>query len=152
MRGLRGVIPCLVLLLVFWGTVSAEGAPEDNVYLEAIGGFGGSYMYMTYAYIGVTADAYSKDIYTASQVKVMMEETVGMLQKLVKTLQTIRATNIVDSDKNYLDSMIEVYNLLKLEAESLAAFVSSNDRTDVEKYEQARKQAWPRIKKLLGIK
>ncbi|MDY6852701.1 MAG: hypothetical protein SV487_11600 [Thermodesulfobacteriota bacterium] len=152
MRARACVTSCLAIILVLFIPVGSTAAPENNVYLEAIGGFGGSYMYMTYAYIGVTADAYSKNIYPAGQVKAMMDETVKMLRKLVKSLGRVRTTNIVESDRKYIDSMIEIFDLLRLEAEALSAFASSNDRADVEKYDQARKKVWPRIKRLLGIK
>ena len=132
--------------------VPAAGQSDSNIYLETVGGFGGSYIYMTYAYIGVTADAFSKNIYQANQVKVMMDETVSMLNNLTKMMSKVQATNIVDNDKAFVDSMIEVLGLLKVEAESLSSFAASSDPADVEKYDAARKQVWPKIKSLLGIK
>lgn len=132
-------------------TYGWAASSEDNVYLETIGGFSGSYIYTSYAYIGTAADAYAKDIYPASQVKTMMDEKVHMLDNLMQLLQKVRGTNIVDNDKIFLDSMIEILVLLKTEAEALAAFTSSNNPADMERYEQSRKAAWPKIKKLLGI-
>jgi hypothetical protein len=131
---------------------AAAGQSDSNIYLETVGGFGGSYIYMTYAYIGVTADAFSKNIYQANQVKVMMEETVSMINNLMKMLTKVQATNIVANDKVFVDSMLEILDLLKIEAESLAAFAGGNNPADVEKYDSARKQVWPKIKTLLGIK
>ncbi len=147
-----GITICLAIALLSFLPNGVSAAPEDNLYLETIGGLGGSYMYMTYAYIGVTADAYSKNIYPASQVKVMMDETVAMLQKLSQALKKVRSTNIVDSDKQFIDSMAEIYELLRVEAEALSSFASSNDKADVERYDQARKTVWPKIKKTLGIR
>ena len=140
-----------VVTVVLCHPCQATGLSDSNIYLETVGGFGGSYIYMTYAYIGVTADAFSKNIYQANQVKVMMDETVSMLNNIVKMLTKVQSTNIVENDKAFVDSMIEVLGLLKLEAESLASFAASGDPADVEKYDSARKQVWPKIKSLLGI-
>lgn len=133
---------------------SADTSPagQASLYLETVGVFGGSYMYMTYSYIGVIADAYSKNIYPASHVKIMMDETVRFLTRLLGMLQKVQASNIGDKDRMFLQSMIEIYDLLRTESEALAAFTSSNDRADVERYDQARKKAWPKIKQVLGIK
>ena len=147
----RTIGPLLLFLALTLPLSAWADTAEDNIYLETVGGFSGSYIYTTYAYIGATADAYAKDIYPASQVKVMMDEKVQMIKNLVTQLQAVQATNIVAEDKQFISSMIEILTLLQVEAESLASFASTNDQADVERYDQARKQAWPKIKKLLGI-
>lgn len=137
-----------LFVLLTGATVQAS---EQSIYLEAIGGFSGSYIYTSYAYIGATADAYAKDIYTAGQVKTMMDEKSKIIFHLIDMLNKVRNTNIVENDKIFIDSMIEILELLKVEADALSAFASSNNPADVEKYDVARKKAWPKIKQLLGI-
>jgi hypothetical protein len=148
----RVVFHLLLILLTLPLCFPASSHADSNVYLETVGGFGGSYIYMTYAYIGVTADAYSEDIYQAEQVQIMMDETVGMLNNLIGMLQKVRDTDIVDNDKRFIDDMIEVLGLLKREAQALSTYAASKDPEDIKKYDEARKEVWPRIKQLLGIK
>ena len=131
---------------------AATARANDEVYLKTIGGFGGSYVYMTYAYIGVTADAFSKNIYKPDQVKVMMDESVTMIDNLMELLTKVQGTDIVDDDKAFVGAMLEILNLLKSEAQALSAFSISQNPADVEKYDQARKDVWPQIKQLLKIK
>lgn len=148
---IKFLVPILmVCFLILPSQTSA--ASEDVIYLETIGGFGGSYIYMTYAYIGVTADAYSKKIYQPQQVKVMMNETVSMIDKLNSMLIKVQKTDVVENDRKFVKSMIEILNLLQVEARSLSSLAETNDPTDIEAFEHAREQAWPKIKKLLGIK
>ena len=142
---------CLVLLAVAALQSPAQAKSDGALYLETIGGFGGSYIYLSYAYIGATADAYAKNIYPASQVKTMMEEKVSMIKHLAEMLHQVQNTNIEENDKQFVASMLDILDLLRQEAESLAAFAESNNPSDVERYEDARKKAWPKIKKLLGI-
>ncbi|MEW6262972.1 MAG: hypothetical protein AB1641_07825 [Thermodesulfobacteriota bacterium] len=139
----------LILGLVI--PASLPAASEDNIYLETIGAFSGSYIYTSYAYIGSAADAFAKDIYPASQIKAMMDEKVHILDNLSQMLQKVRSTNIADNDKVFLDAIMEILGLLKTEADALSAFATSKDPSEMERYDQARKKAWPKIKKLLGI-
>ncbi len=139
----------VALLLIFPGT--SQAASEDMIYLDAVGGFGGSYIYLTYAYIGMTADAFSKKVYQAEQVKDMMDETVSMLNKLIKLLGQVQTTDIAEEDKKFIDSMIDILTLLRAEAKHLSDYAKSNDPADVEKYDKARSTVLPKIKQLLRI-
>ncbi|MEW5723000.1 MAG: hypothetical protein AB1896_07835 [Thermodesulfobacteriota bacterium] len=141
----------LLILLLAW--VSPAGAPasDDNVYIDTIGALSGSYIYMTYGYIGVVADAYSKDLYEAGQIKHMMEEKVTFINKLVQSLRQVQGTNLAQTDREFIEAMIEILDLLKQEAESLAAFATSNDPAEVEHFDQVRQEAWSQIKKVFGV-
>jgi hypothetical protein len=139
----------VALLLIFPGT--SQAASEDMECLDAVGGLCGSYIYITYAYIGMTADAFSKKMYQPEQVKEMMDETVIMLNKLMKILGRVQTTDIAEEDKKFIVSLIEVLSLLRTEAEHLSAYAESNDMADVEKYDEARRTVLPKIKQLLQL-
>lgn len=141
----------LTAVLCLVSVSGAEAVDRHKVYLNTIGGFCGSYIYTSYAYIGATADAFTKDIYTPAQVKVMMEETVGILDNLMSLLASVRNTNVAPSDRQFIDSMVEVLELLKIEARALATFTQTRKQDDVQRYDRAREEAWPKIKKILGI-
>ncbi|MFH1136648.1 MAG: hypothetical protein V1816_11265 [Pseudomonadota bacterium] len=152
---MRTIVKGLFALIIACGLTFSFTAPargEDSiVYLETIAGFCGSYLLTSYGYIATTADAYAKDLYPAGQVKFMMENTISNLTSVAGHLQRVKATNIAESDKKFVDSVLEVLDVLKLEAESLAAVTSSKNQADVEKFDQASEQAWQKIKKLLKI-
>ena len=89
-------------------------ASDYTVYIDTIGTFSGSYIFMTYGYIGVVADSYSKDVYKARQVTEMMDEKVVFLNKLVTSLRNVQQTEIDQNDREFIEAMIEILNLLKL--------------------------------------
>ena len=151
MRHLNRYIVIIALLVLLVPTAAAT-ASDYTVYIETIGTFSGSYIFMTYGYIGVVADAYSKDIYKSRQVRDMMDEKVVFLNKLVESLRGVQQTNIDQNDREFIEAMIEILNLLKKEAESLSAFAASNDPEDVKRFDQARQEAWSQIKKVFGVK
>lgn len=143
---------CILLILILIFPATTEAKSDETVYIETIGVFGGIYIYTTYAYIGTTADAFSKDIYDAGQVKSMMDEKINMLNNLEAMLLRVQATNMAPADKKFIASMLDIIGLLRQEASALSEFVNTKDEADAEKYDQARKAAWLKIKKLLGMK
>jgi hypothetical protein len=144
-----GVVAILLFALTFGFGTPAQA--DDALYLQTIGGLVGPYVYTSYAYIGATADAFAKAMYPASQVKTMMDEQVKMINHLLDMIQKVQATKIAENDRKFLGSMLEVLELLKSEAQSLSAFAVSKNPQDLEKYDQARKTVWPKIKNTLGI-
>jgi len=126
--------------------------PKDDDRLVCIGALAGAHIYTTYGYVGGVADAYAHDIYKAEKVQDLMKEVVGLADVSVKQLKAVRNGNIVESDKKVIDDVIEVYGLLKEEAQALSDYTKSKDKEDLDKYEKARTTVWPRIKTVLGIK
>ena len=145
-------VSLLIGIVLILGAAPLPAATADNLYLETIGGFIGPYIYTTYGYIAVTADAYTKKLYPAERVRIMMDESVNMLRVLIDSLKKVQATNLHDADKEYLDQTIQVLNDLKTVADSLSAFVASGNKADAERYEETRKKVWPMIKEHLRIK
>jgi hypothetical protein len=145
----------ILSLILFVGLVLGMAGPaaaDEKLFLETIGGFCGNYIYTTYAYIGAVADLYAKDMYPASEVKVMMDQNVQMIDKLSVQLELVRDANISDNDRKFIINLIDILSLLKSEAEGLSAFTASKSPDDLDRYDQARKKVYPKMKKLLGMK
>jgi hypothetical protein len=127
-----------------------ESKTDDR--LVCIGALAGAHVYTTYGYVGTVADAYAHEVYKADKVQDLMKEVVGLADVSVKQLAAVRKGSIVESDKKVIDDVIEVYGLLKEEAQALSDYTKSKDQDDLKKYEKARTTAWPKIKTVLGIK
>ena len=126
-----------------------EAKTDDR--LVCIGALAGAHIYTTYGYVGTVADAYAHDVYKGDKVQDLMKEVVGLADVSVKQLKAVRNGSIVDSDKKVIDDVIEVYGVLKEEAQALSDYTKSKDQDDLKKYEKARTTAWPKIKTVLGI-
>jgi hypothetical protein len=127
-----------------------ESKTDDR--LVCIGALAGAHIYTTYGYVGTVADAYAHEVYKADKVQDLMKEVVGLADVSVKQLKAVRNGSIVESDKKVIDDVIEVYGLLKEEAQALSDYTKSKDQDELKKYEKARTTAWPKIKTVLGIK
>lgn len=124
--------------------------PErDRLYL--IGMLGGSHVYTTYLYIGVVADSLSKELYTEEQVKELLGEVVISSDTLVKNMIRVRDGGLSPEDTEAINGMIEIYGLLKEQANAAIVFTDSRSPDDAERFEQIRTTVWPKISTLLGL-
>ena len=129
----------------------ADSDSEDSPWLLTIGVLAGQNIYTTYSYIGTVADGYANEHYTGEQTRELMREVVGLSDIATEHLQAVRDTNIIESDKEAIDDIVEIFGLLKNEATALSDFTESGAQEDLDAYEEARTTVWPRIKSVLQI-
>ncbi len=127
-----------------------ESTVDDR--LVCIGALAGAHIYTTYGYVGGVADAYANDVYDADRVNSLMKETIGLADVSIAQLKKVRDGNITEEDKQVINDVIEIYGLLKKESQSLSDYTTSGAQADLDAFESARTAAWPKIKKVLGIK
>lgn len=110
-----------------------------NAVLQAVGGLGVGHIQSTLGLIGVTADAFAKDVYTPKQVEDLMAGTINGIEHVKKLLRRLQDADLTDDDKEYIDRMVTVYNALQKEAKALVTFVKSRKPADAEIFDSARK-------------
>ena len=146
----------MVALLVFgltYGIVrsqdnNTQAAKDANATLQAVGGLGVGHIQSSLGLIGVTADAYAKEVYTAKQVEDLMNGTINGIEAVKKLLRRLQETDLSDDDKEYIDRMVSVYNALQREAKALVAFAKSKKPADAELFDAARKSAVSKLGQL----
>jgi len=125
---------------------------ERDLHLNTIGAFSAGFVLQSYGYIGVLADAMSKDVYSPDLVRTMLDETIIYLRNIRSQLDKYRNSNLVtQSDLKFLQSMTEIIDLLIAEAQALSSFSKSKSADDLKKFEEARKNAWKNIRKTFSI-
>ncbi|HEY4263303.1 MAG TPA: hypothetical protein VGM98_24285 [Schlesneria sp.] len=142
--GFSFVTCALVLLALSDRTVRSQDKSEiedANAILQAVGGLGIGHIQSSLGLIGVTADAFAKDVYTPKQVEDLMNGTINGIESVKKLLRRLQDNELTDDDKEYIDRMINVYNALQREAKSLVTFAKSKKPADAEIFDTARKAA-----------
>ena len=125
---------------------------ERDLHLNTIGAFSAGFVLQSYGYIGVLADAMSKDIYSPDLVRTMLAETVTYLRNIRTQLNKYQNNGLVtSSDLKFIHSMTEIIDLLIDEAQALSSFAKSKSADDLKKFEDARKNAWKNIRKTFSI-
>ncbi len=125
--------------------------PQDDPRLICIGALAGANVYITYGYIGTIADLYAMSGYDAEKTRGFLDEVRGLTAMASEQLKSIRQMNIIDTDRQAIDELMAINNLLIKEIDALAAYTKSDDKADAEEFEKIRTEVYPKIKALLGI-
>lgn len=130
-----------------------QAVNDANATLQAVGGLGVGHIQSTLGLIGVTADAFAKDVYTPKQVEDLMNGTINGVEAVKKLLRRLQETDLTDDDKEYIDRMVSAYNALQKEAKTLVTFAKSKKPADAEVFDSARKSAVAKLGQLTdGVK
>ena len=122
----------------------------DDVQLQAIASLAAAHVYTSYGYVGVTADAFVSNSFTAKQVRDLMGEVKDMIELNIEVLEKVRDKTLGD-DREFIEELIKVYEMVKEEAAALVAYVKTGASDDAAAFEKARKSVWPYLKNILGI-
>ena len=128
--------------------VTLESEERGNAALQAVGGLGVGHIQSTLGLIGVTADAFARDIYDAKKVEELMIGTVNGIEAVKKLLRNLADTNLSDDDEEFINRMVGVYIALEKEAKALTVFAKSKRHSDAALFAKARKAAVAKLDQL----
>ena len=128
--------------------VTLESEERGNAALQAVGGLGVGHIQSTLGLIGVTADAFARDIYDAKKVEELMIGTVNGIEAVKKLLRNLADTNLSDDDEEFINRMVGVYIALEKEAKTLTTFAKSKKPSDAALFAKARKAAVAKLDQL----
>lgn len=134
------------------GAAGDLAAEKDVLHLNTIGVFSAGFVLQSYGYIGVLADALSKNVYTPDMVRPMLAETISYLRNVNTQLKKYQSGNLVAAgDQKFIGSIMEIISQLTTEAEALSSFAQTKSEDDLKRFDAARKNALANIKKVFGI-
>ncbi len=125
-----------------------ESEEGNNAALQAVGGLGVGHIQSTLGLIGVTADAFARDIYDSKKVEELMLGTINGIEAVKKLLRNLGDTNLSDDDEEFINRMIGVYITLEKEAKALTVFAKSKKPSDAALFAKARKAAVAKLDQL----
>jgi len=142
----------LLMTLTWFGSASAQTNDGKTEALESIGVLSAVTVYNTYLAIGAVADGYGA-AYDAEYAITLMEEQKNLLANTIAQLDVLLKSDYLDaSDKEFVKQISECINYLKMEAETMSKYVSSESEADLDAYNFYRDRAWAMIEDLLGLK
>lgn len=128
-------------------------AADNSALLTALGYTTGQSVLTTHLAIGTLADAYVGKMYKSEQatsiVTTYINVTKGMKEHMIKLLD---AGTLDKNDAQFVQSTVEVLDLVLREGDDLRDYISSGKQNDAQSYDASRKKAWKEIKTLLSIK
>jgi hypothetical protein len=145
------ILLALVSALVL--TAAPLRAADDSALLTALGYTTGQSVLVTHLAIGTLADAYVGKMYKSEQatsiVTTYINVTKGMKEHMITLLD---AKTLDKSDSQFVQSTVDVLDLVLREGDDLRDYISSGKQNDAQAYDGSRKKAWKEIKTLLSIK
>ncbi|MDR2368379.1 MAG: hypothetical protein LBF58_09785 [Deltaproteobacteria bacterium] len=135
------------------GALDATNLLRETLHLNTIGTYSAGFVLLSYGYIGVLADALGQRVYEPDVVNSMLRETITYLNNANNQLKSYKdhESELSESDLNFLSGISSIIGDLIIEAEALADFASGEDAA-LDRYNNARKEAWQRIKRILNVK
>jgi hypothetical protein len=126
------------------------GAKKESATLGAVGGLSVISANSTFLLIGVTADAFAKEVYTPEQVRGIMKPIIKQLDAVSNLLRKVQEEGLSEQDDDYIDQIVELYRLLQDEARALDKFVVRKGDGEAKSFEKTRKAALKALGKLTG--
>jgi hypothetical protein len=134
-------------------TAAPVRAADNSALLSTLGYTTGQSVLVTHLAVGTLADAYVGKMYKSEQatsiVTTYINVTKGMKEHLIKLLD---AGTLDKSDAEFVQSTVDVLDLVLREGDDLRDYISSGKQNDAQAYDGSRKKAWKEIKTLLSIK
>jgi cob(I)alamin adenosyltransferase len=127
-----------------------DDAKKGAATLGAVGGLSVISANSTILLIGVTADAFAKDVYKPEQVRAIMKPIIKQLDAVSNLLRKVQEAGLSEQDDDYVDQIIEMYRLLQDEARALDKFVIKKGESEAKAFEKARQAAVKALGKLTG--
>ncbi len=122
-----------------------------GVRLEAIGTLSASHIYITYGYLGTIANSFSGKAMSAGRAKKLFRESLRLCELSITALEQVKKKGVPSGDVQSLEETMEVYRLLKKQAEAGIEFAGEQNPENTKAFETARKASWTRIAKMLGL-
>jgi hypothetical protein len=143
------------LCLLSAGIASAQNppaAPDDlTLRLAATEMIGSHHVYILHAYVAMVADKFGEGKVDAAATRAVMAEIVTICNTQTKLLTPIRNGKVADGDRQILDSLLAITELLRKQAQAVSDLTQTGAAVDREKFAAARAETWDKIKVLLGI-
>jgi hypothetical protein len=125
-------------------------AKKESATLGAVGGLSVISANSTFLLIGVTADAFAKDVYGPEQVRGIMKPIIKQLDAVSNLLRKVQDEGLGEQDDDFIDQIVELYRLLQDEARALDKYVVKKGEPEAKAFEKARKAALKALGKLTG--
>lgn len=122
---------------------------DTVVLLQAVGGLCVGHVQTTLGFIGVTADAFQKEAYTAEGVEDLVGSVISVIDVVKSQLGKVQDLDLTADDAAFMENLQTLYTALQKEANALIAYAKSKKPKDAEAFEKARKAAVGKYEELL---
>ncbi|MFA6448128.1 MAG: hypothetical protein WCX65_01550 [bacterium] len=127
-------------------------AQETTTFEEAFGAASALAMYNVQVVVGLTADAYAKDVYNGEDAKAVVAEQKGALTTLDGyVVKLLNLTTLTEADRKSLNDISGCLKKLGYTADALTAYIDSQTDDNANDFQAKRKDSYNTLAELLGL-
>ncbi|MCI0456665.1 MAG: hypothetical protein L0Z62_06760 [Gemmataceae bacterium] len=125
--------------------------PEQERFLQALGGLSAAHVYQSYLNIGLLADGVESEAHTKAEAEQMLATVAAMIDLVDRQLDKVGELGLEADDQQSVERIQELTVLLRRQASALRSYWASGDEEHITRYHEARETTWNTLSKLLGI-
>jgi hypothetical protein len=144
-----------LMIALLSSPIAVRAAKDDDdddevaaAQVAAVGGLSMVTAQQSMLIVGMTSDAFVKDVYTADEVQTFVKATIAQLDAVKGLLQKMRDAGLSDEDDASIEKFIDFYGLVQDEAKALGKFVTKRGAAEAKAFEKAREAALKGLDKL----
>jgi hypothetical protein len=130
--------------------IEGEHAADHRRLLETVGTLTAAHCYQSYLNLSFLRDGKAKGTYTRNEASGLLDSVVSVLDSVDRKLAGLGKISLDREDRESLEQIRDVSDLLRRQAKELQTFWDSDKESDAAKYEEARKDSWATLSKLMG--
>jgi hypothetical protein len=130
---------------------NSRSALDRRQLLETVGTLTSANCYQTYLNIGLIADGKAKGTYSEKDAAKVLDSVLSLLNSVDRNLGAISKLDLDKQDRESLEQMRDLSDLLRLQGKELKAFWEGGKEEDAARYDNARKDSWAAIGRVTGI-
>ncbi len=144
---MKNLIKTFILFFVIY-----VPAYSSDIRIETIGFMSGQNIYITYLALGFLYDSYEKGVYDAGFTSLMVKEINASCKKSkINTQDLLDKKVLTGNDEDYGKNIIDTYDTLMSEANSINSVIESGNSDTVKQFERNKSKTWDKIQTLLNI-
>ncbi len=151
MKRILSCLLCLLLIPAFTSGGQGKGQ-NQQIMLETIGQLSAQAVYLSYLATGTIADGHAKQIYDNDTAIELLSKIVILAQQTPQQLDKLMASGALGGeDIVYVNDLIQTMHLLAAQAGAYRNYITSRNQAHLQVFSSKRKEAWEKIRILLGI-
>lgn len=128
--------------------IPTTSADRSAPFLEAIGALSAAQLYQSYLNIGFLADAVELDSYTEAEADKLLQAVQDMLAMVDQQLARLDQLDLSPDDQRSLSRLRTIRVTLRTQARTLQSYWANGDPEQLNRYHEARDQAWALLREM----
>ena len=142
-----------IIFIVFIVVFISLNVTASEVKLQTIGAATGSNLVLMYVSLGMSGDAYMKNVYTKDEIKGIVSMLIGQISLMNERLdKLIESKELPSEDQVFVEEIVKIFKVLKKQGNALLDYIKTGKEAKKKQFDKYRKESQSKISELLSPK